>query len=829
MAGICSKNKKLNNNGSTLVMTILTIAFISLLASVILAASVGNVIMKKIDYNSKDAFYTAESVVDEIKVGVGKDSMEAMAGAYENVLANLIVTDGTLDYMMENAEANDRLKQLFMQNMTTKLTNGNVNFQDISDRLDDNTSTTLTYVKNYLENFINKIEADEDGNQNKYAVIKSIESVTFIKSYNGIENQIIVNNVVVDYKTKKATETYFANLTVDINIAYPDMVVDFSSTKRLNDFKQFAFIADGNVNINAVTTDITANVNAGIYAGNNISISSGSGIGELKVGSFVNSEGTTLRPNVVTRNDLILTGSQSSDDDPGKIAKLTLSTTNLWVDNIQIKEYPGLLNKDITAGVEVLIDSDCKTFVSDDLNIDGKNSIVTIGGEYYGYSYDGSSTENQHKLSSAIIVKGAGSKISLGSDEVTLKRLIIGGHSYIDYDKYDSDIVDYMTGESLSFEVDQELYLVPSQYIGLNYTKSVSNPMPKDVWDALKQAVTDTAATDDTADDVTLINMSGFFASDDGLLASTPYEVKEIGNNMVYIYLNFKDRASAAAYIQGVLDNKAPELQDKLDKFTSELLSANVMASGAVSIAEGVEMYTAGALLETDGSSVDLTYGGDITVAELGTNSIDYANRYKILTQLLVPLDFEVSGSRYVVDDIEKALYELKEYEMKNTDMDVSISATENVIDWGMLNDDGYNAETPTKILASTTYGIALTKVAIKGDYVIPDNIFGGIIIADGNVEVNHDFTGLIIATGNINVTASATVTTNDAMVESLITNEYTYTDNTAPDSSLPFKNYFYAYKSTGANGSEDVKIESLGYDDMVSLDNWRKYDDSAE
>ena len=29
------------------------------------------------------------------------------------------------------------------------------------------------------------------------------------------------------------------------------------------------------------------------------------------------------------------------------------------------------------------------------------------------------------------------------------------------------------------------------------------------------------------------------------------------------------------------------------------------------------------------------------------------------------------------------------------------------------------------------------------------------------------------------------------------------------------------------ADGSdEEIKIESLGYDDLVSIDNWRKYDD---
>ena len=64
-------------------------------------------------------------------------------------------------------------------------------------------------------------------------------------------------------------------------------------------------------------------------------------------------------------------------------------------------------------------------------------------------------------------------------------------------------------------------------------------------------------------------------------------------------------------------------------------------------------------------------------------------------------------------------------------------------------------------------------------------------------------------------------------MIESLMTFEYDFTDGSAKED-IPFKNYFYAYKSSGDEGSEEIKIESLGYDDIVGITNWRKYDDSA-
>lgn len=815
MSRVNRKMPKLNNSGSTLALTLVAIALISLLASVILAASVNNVVMKQIDNNAKNTFYTAESVVDEIKVGVGKDSINSMAKAYEEVLSNLIITNGTLDYMMDNETANSELQRRFMESMTTKLTGGNVSFSAISDKLEDNTGTTLSNVKTYLEGYINKTDLD-----NKYATIKSIESITIIKDYNGLKNQIIVNNVVINYKAEKSTDTYFANVTVDLNVEYPNMTVDFSTSKRLKDFKEFALVADGDITLTATTKNVTANVNAGMYAGNNITITSGtSGTAFLNVGAFTDADGNVKLSNIVARNDILIKGSESSATVPGNVAKLSVATANIWCRNISTQKHETSLKKDITAGVEIAISEDSNSYIADDLNITGKNSKINIGGEYYGYSYDGTAVDNNHQMSSAIIINGAGSVLNLGTETVPLKKLVIGGHAYISYK--DSSVIDYMTGESLSFTGDQELYLIPPEYIGVGHKKDFSNPMPKETWENLlaEAAVADSG--------IAVVDLTGFFASTEGLLASTPYEVKFVDGDMAYVYFNFKDRDSAAKYISGVLSGKAPELRTKLDKYTNELLGDDVTTAGSVSIAEGVSMYTAGALLQKNSASVGLSYGGSISVVDFATISMDLQNRHTIITQLLVNLPKTVNGSVYVVSDPEKALEELKEYYVTGNELNSDMDASYNIVDWSMVTANSYNADLPTKLLDGTGYAEALTKVVIDGSYTVPDNITGGIIVATGDVTVNHNFKGLIITQGNIKLAADATITTNDAMIESLMTFEYDFTDGSAKED-IPFKNYFYAYKSSGDDGSEEIKIESLGYDDIVGITNWRKYDDSA-
>lgn len=350
--------KKLNNSGSTLTMTLLAMAFVSLLASALLAAAIGNIVMKRIDNSSKETFYTAESVLDEIKVGVGKDSMVAMADAYEEVLSSLIVTDGTVDYMLSNEEANEKLQELFMVGVTEKLTNGNVDFKSITTMYEDTTDITKQNVEAYLETYIAKEEL-------KFADVKDIESVTFIKDYNGIKNEIIINNVVIDYKAEKATDTYFANVTVDLDIAYPNMMVDFSATKRLKEFKNYAFIADGNINVASSTQNANATINASIYAGGDILITSGSsGIGSLTVGPNYFSGGTTS--DVVAGNNIVLMGSSETY---GNKAKMSLSNSRLWCTNLNLAKNETVLKQDITAGAELTIGSDCSSFIADDLNV----------------------------------------------------------------------------------------------------------------------------------------------------------------------------------------------------------------------------------------------------------------------------------------------------------------------------------------------------------------------------------------------------------------------------------------------------------------------------
>ena len=73
---------KLNNSGSTMLIVIVAISLIAILATILMSMSYLNYSMKVTELNSKKNFYTAESVLDQINVGLQSEISESVEDAY---------------------------------------------------------------------------------------------------------------------------------------------------------------------------------------------------------------------------------------------------------------------------------------------------------------------------------------------------------------------------------------------------------------------------------------------------------------------------------------------------------------------------------------------------------------------------------------------------------------------------------------------------------------------------------------------------------------------------------------------------------------------------
>lgn len=85
-------NLSCDNRGSTIIVVLVTMTFLTVLASILLYLSLVNLQMKKMDKAGKANFYSAEAVMNEIRTGVQEAVSDAIKDAYTSVLISYNTT-----------------------------------------------------------------------------------------------------------------------------------------------------------------------------------------------------------------------------------------------------------------------------------------------------------------------------------------------------------------------------------------------------------------------------------------------------------------------------------------------------------------------------------------------------------------------------------------------------------------------------------------------------------------------------------------------------------------------------------------------------------------
>ena len=92
-----------------MVVVIIAMAFIGILASVLMYMSLLNYQMKVNNLKAKDNFYSAETVLDEIRTAMGERVSASVGSAYELVLKNYEATSAE--------EKQNKLRYYFLKDM----------------------------------------------------------------------------------------------------------------------------------------------------------------------------------------------------------------------------------------------------------------------------------------------------------------------------------------------------------------------------------------------------------------------------------------------------------------------------------------------------------------------------------------------------------------------------------------------------------------------------------------------------------------------------------------------------------------------------------------
>ena len=107
-------NKKNSNRGGALLSVVIVMAIAGILGALAISIAYTNFTMKVVDKKSKDNFYSAEKVLEEICVGLEKEASDQYKIAYTEVMSEY-----NPNKEIEDMEA--EFKNLFVVNLISEI------------------------------------------------------------------------------------------------------------------------------------------------------------------------------------------------------------------------------------------------------------------------------------------------------------------------------------------------------------------------------------------------------------------------------------------------------------------------------------------------------------------------------------------------------------------------------------------------------------------------------------------------------------------------------------------------------------------------------------
>lgn len=816
--------EQLNNAGSTLITVLVGVSFLLVLAVITISVSAANLHMKQVEYAMKDNFYADEQILDDVYNGIGKVTTDCLSNAYADVLSQASGNDGSAVFTTQDA-AFRAFSIQFIKNLTDVMPVCSIN---------DGDTSNYTALLGRLNAYITKDSAmaeviefnrteilDEDGN----ALISYLGGKAPVR--------YAFRDVVVKYKqvTGNASAGYHATgyeavITTDIVIEVP-YINFFRDSSILLDY---ALIGNKGIYFEGGNREVEGNVYAGtapnetdenkkkfrdenVYGGMNIYNSTV----EFDSNYLISKGDMNLRSAAVT------VGKEASGAD-----------TQLWVESLRTVEN---INKNAPVEKTTLLING-NMYVANDLELNARESEVTLNGVYYGYSngvFENQETINlkdkyatyEHTKSSSIIINGNQSKLDLSG----LNTLVVAGVAYVDLQSqfYAGEtmnhtggnsagrIEEYATGESLALRSSQYMYLAPSVCLFTSNPVKTSE-IPETVWRAESQWFG---------------TVKGYVNPDNPIIAKEVIN-RTTGESYTYFYLNFISgkKDDYANLVLNMIDpendlaDMDPAIRVKLeyDKFDeSELkqiweikksIQSKALSGGVRSTIEFLNdatasIYTRGAVtrIAEDALSSQIP-------AEESALSLDYINKVehnlvKHYQYLYAELDPKEDFS--LVSDSLPAL----------TGTVAEDAPVSKFVDFaGMIN----GSESPKYKCGYKTH-------VYKGNFVLNDSNFKGIILCDGDVTITggSSVEGLVIASGKIVVEGDGKIIANRSIVQAVLDEERT---EESKKKSGTEKNMKYAstylkefqLEESEYSGKDNTdRISSTDYTDYISYQNWRK------
>ena len=787
-------NRKRRNSGSSIVIVIIAMAMIGILATTLLWMSYINYKIKVNDIRNKNSFYSAETVMEQIVAGLQKETSDAVAVAYQEVLSNWEELD---------SESN-RYSSFASMYLDT-----------LVKHLRDSEKGDGYYSRDILEGYV---DTTIWGNVNKTAWNNGTDETDASKAkapvmelVNG--NSLILRNVFVSYMDGDRLSIVSTDLCLDV----PEIV--FTQSGSIDDLYDYLLIGNQGISLTQGSGQVTGD--GSIYAGTD---------DKGKGGIIINPASSLAINNgryVISKGEIDVVG-------PG--AGFIVRDAKETGSSVYAKSL------DLQSGT---ISLDSNTYIANDLTLSGNGSRATLTKEYYGYGtsmatgLEGDPTDQEN--SSAIIINGQNSTVDMSG----VNTLMLAGRAYIgtnttkeELDQNAAAAVEdagkknekaVLMGESITVKGGQIAYLVPTECLGVYNGETIigQNPLTQDQATKM-QAYKDQYGTDFKEVDFTrpVSRLGGQSLASFGVAdmdhirkVSTQYVGGGTESKSLTYYYLVMNADNAAKYYQTYYLNGSNK--ESIDHYFKKYATGGILLGDYTSAQNSYTIL--GNALVSDAlsqSGVSLlastnTTTNTMTPAEVFQKSGEIANVYKGLTTNLSEDGASASTFRNVFDSVIK-----KEITIKQAD---GTELKKNITDYLAENGFGtmeFTTEDGLKgIITAGNY--TLSTAAGEASHI-------RLIVSLGDITINRNFTGLAIAKGTITINGAVTNGASSLKRNKMELYKVLNATTGAEGDTITPMAFFVNGETSLADGAQEAPTDDAGnlnidYTGIVRYMNWEK------
>ncbi len=761
-------NFRLNDQGAAIVVILIVIALVSVLASMVMYMSYANYVMKANESGSKNNFYSAEAVLDQINSGLQTHVSVAIGAAYD--VASQTTTN------VNEAQRETNFQNTYVTNLIGLLKKGNSNDQYEVGTIASVTNVTGLYA--YLDNNLRVMALNYDYTtdgpfdaEKGYLHIYS-ETQEMSRDTDGL----ILKDLVIEFCDD---DGYYSEIHTDIRFIFPD--ISMAAQQSFPDVDTYNIIADGGVEGSAAGSIV---LTGNIYAGN--SHYPGEGTDPL-YGLHISGTTTVNSCGVNgSYSNIIIKGGLNVDQ-----STLNIEKGNVWTDDMNVHSSTIKVTGDQSA-----------IYNADDLTLTGTGNQITLEGSYvgygdgrYNYTVSPAGEYDTASLSSAIIVNSKNTTLNMAS----LKGLYLAGTAYLnpyknDYFEMNYDVSKFnateipekiLIGNSIAVKIDQLAYLLPRACIGVMDGVSIinQNPMTQSEYNMWRAYNTSGKANYLPVDYSKIKDAYGFeIAATSDAYTYQVVAKQTAAGSMYYVYLAFNNEIDSSNYYKSYLANASERLSTYANKYNNRIYLPTTNSTAINTNGNLVSCQLNSNTGNMYYALFDANMGG-----ENNNNMINkqYAQTYETWCSLL-------SSNRDLTGDREKSVYEntIDESQFSHYSMP------------GNYTGDG-----------------GVRAVVVDGNYNISPGYDSNIklVIATGNVNVSASFSGLIIAGGHVDIKNGCSISADETNVQKALLAEV--------DSEHSVASAFFVNGSaySTANNSASSSVSYTNVKDLIIYENWSK------